>query len=135
MNSWQITKKDLRLLVRDRRTLFVLIVLPMAFIAILGFSTGQLFSEREKARQVKIGLLNEDQTPLADQLIAEANKLAALSIIEMTSRDDSEKELAEGKVDVLVVIGPHYHERVADLKIGDIFYIEEGRLAGKLKSL
>ena len=53
MNAWRITGKDLKLLIRDRRTLFVLVALPLAFITILGLSTGQLFSQREKARKVR----------------------------------------------------------------------------------
>src|SRR5574337_118888 len=111
MNAWQITKKDLRLLVRDRRTLFILVVLPMAFISILGFSTGQLFSEREKTQRVRVALVNEDKTPAADQIRAEAAKLGALAIVDLESVTEANQKLAEGDIDVIVVIGPQYHER------------------------
>ena len=42
MGFLEITRKDLLLLVRDRRALVVLLLLPMAFICILGLSTGRL---------------------------------------------------------------------------------------------
>ena len=48
MTFWKITKKDLRLLSRDRRTLFGLVALPLFFITILGISAGQLFTAKER---------------------------------------------------------------------------------------
>ncbi|MBI3862357.1 MAG: hypothetical protein HY290_10725, partial [Planctomycetia bacterium] len=71
MNAWPVTKKDLKLLVRDRRTIFVLVALPLAFIAILGLSTGQLFSQREKSRKVHVAVVDEDQSPLSVKLLDE----------------------------------------------------------------
>jgi len=135
MNAWQITKKDIRLLLRDRRTLFVLLALPMTFISILGVSTGQLFSEREKARTVRVGVVNEDQSLLAGKLLTEVHELRALELRELTDRRAGEEELAKGSIDVLVFIGPEYHKRVEELDLGDMFYTDRGRLAGKLRSL
>jgi len=135
MNAWQITKKDVKLLVRDRRTLFVLIALPLAFIAILGTSTGQLFSEREKARKVRVGVVNEDQSELAGKLMTEVQKLEALEMHEFEKRTEGRESLTVGKVDVLVIIGPEYHKRVEELDLGDIFYIDRGKLAGHLNGL
>jgi ABC-2 type transport system permease protein len=135
MNAWQITKKDVKLLVRDRRTLFVLVALPLAFIAILGVSTGQLFNEREKARKVRLGVVNEDQSDLAGKLITEVNRLNALELHEFGKRQEGRESLSIGRVDVLVTIGATYHERVEQLDLGDIFYTEEGRLANRLDGL
>lgn len=135
MNAWQITKKDLRLLARDRRTLFILVALPMAFISILGLSTGQLFSEREKARKVRLGVVREDESDLSGKLLTEVYKLRALEVQELDSRTVAKQELAEGKVDVIVFIGAGYQKRVEELDLGDLFYVDNGRLAGKLHSL
>lgn len=143
MNAWQITKKDVRLLIRDRRTLFVLVALPMAFISILGFSTGQLFSEREKARKVRLAVVNEDivdpQTKdvseLSGKLLTEVKRLDALELHEYPDLQHAQEALAEGNVDVMVVIGPEYHTRVEELDLADIFYNDEGRLSNKLGSL
>lgn len=135
MNAWEITRKDVKLLVRDLRTLFVLIALPLAFISILGLSTGQLFSEREKASKVRVGVVNEDESPLSGRLLTEVYKLNALTIEELHDRRKAREELAEGRIDVLVFIGPKYHERVEQLDLGDLFYTDRGRLAGKLHAL
>jgi len=135
MNAWQITRKDLKSLIRDRRTLFVLVALPLAFITILGLSTGQLFSQREKARKVRLGVVNEDQSELAGKLLTEVYKLEALETREFSGRSEAKGLLVDGDLDVFVVIGRHYHERVEELDVGDLFYPEQGQLAGDLENL
>jgi ABC-2 type transport system permease protein len=135
MNAWQITKKDLRLLVRDRRTLFVLVALPLAFISILGVSAGQLFNEKEKTRKVRIGVIDQDQSELSGKLLTEVLKLKALEVSQLTDRSAARELLDDGKIEVLVTIGPHYHEVVAGLDVSDIFFTDDGRLSGKLQSL
>ena len=42
MGFWEITKKDLKLLVRDRRTTALLVVLPLVFITIIGLTYASL---------------------------------------------------------------------------------------------
>src|SRR5262245_55813502 len=135
MNAWQITRKDLKSLIRDRRTLFVLVALPLAFITILGLSTGQLFSQREKARKVRLGVVNEDQSELAGKLLTEVYRLEALETREFSERSEAKRLLVDGDLDVFVIIGRHYHERVEQLDVGDLFYPEQGQLAGDLENL
>jgi len=133
MPAWQITKKDVRLLVRDRRTVFVLVALPMLFITILGFQAGQLFSEQSKAKKMRVGVVNEDDSSLSGKLITEVLNINALEVVELSDREKGKEMLADGKIDVLAYIGPHYHERVEELDIEDLFFTEQGKLAGKLQ--
>src|SRR5438105_1839143 len=109
MNAWQITQKDLRLLLRDRRSLFVLIALPLLFITILGFSAGQLFSAKVKTKKVRLVLVNQDTSPLAIKLLDEVKKLDALEITELSVPHEAKELLADGKFEVLVIVGPQYH--------------------------
>src|SRR5260221_8441023 len=106
MTFWKITKKDLRLLARDKRTLFGLVALPLFFITILGISAGQLFTAKEKAKKVRVGVVNEDASALSTVLIGEVLKLDALEVIEMADRGEAREQLADGKVDVVAFIGP-----------------------------
>src|SRR5437773_8388442 len=103
MNAWQITGKDLKLLIRDRRTLFVLVALPLAFITILGLSTGQLFSQREKARKVRLGVVREDQSELSGKLLTEVYKLEALETREVSEPAEAKRLLVDGDLDVYVI--------------------------------
>ena len=135
MNAVQITRKDLTLLVRDRRTLFVLVALPLAFISILGLSTGQLFSQATKNRTVRVAVVDADDSSLSLKITAELDNIKALEVSRFPDRSTARKELAEDRVDVLLYIGPGYDERVAELELWDFFHVDEGRLQGKLKSL
>src|SRR5882757_2399176 len=118
MNAWQITKKDIRLFVRDRRTLFVLVALPITFITILGLSAGQMFSAKEKSKKVRLGVVNEDTSQISEKLLDEVQKLEALEITELPDREAGTELLGDGKIEVLVFIGPRYHELVDELNLG-----------------
>lgn len=54
MSFWNITAKDLYLLGRDRRTATNLLLLPLAFIAIIGMTTGKLMGWRSSNNTLKI---------------------------------------------------------------------------------
>lgn len=135
MTFWKITKKDLRLLARDKRTLFGLVALPLFFITILGISAGQLFTAKEKAKRIRVGVVNEDTSSLSSNLIGEVLKLDALELIELADRSEGQERLADGKVDVVAFIGPRFHERVDELDTADIIFAETGKLSGGLRSL
>src|SRR5579872_6062166 len=135
MNAPQVSKKDLKLLVRDRRSVFVLIAMPLAFIAILGLSTGQLFSQREKARKVRLGIVNEDTSDFSGRMLTEVYKLKALQIEEIADRKQAKRRLVDGDIDVMVMIGEHYHDCVEKLDVVDVVYPDKGVLDGQLENL
>jgi ABC-2 type transport system permease protein len=135
MDAWKITKKDARLLFRDKRTLLSLVVLPLLFITILGLSAGQFFSEKEKAKKMRVGVVNEDDSPLSGKLITEVVKLEALEVSELPDRQQAKDLLDDGKLDVVAFIGPAFRERVDRLDTGDLFFIDTGRLSGRLRNL
>jgi ABC-2 type transport system permease protein len=135
MNSREITSKDLLLLCRDRRTLSVLVALPLAFISILGFSTGQLFSQADKSHAVKVGIVDADATELSENIVQKLRGMSALTVSDYPDRSAARAALAEDKIHVLLYIGPKYHEKVADVTLYDLFHVERGNLRGKLKVL
>ena len=135
MNAIQITRKDLLLLFRDRRTLSVLVALPLAFIAIIGSSTGQLFSQAESARKIKIGVVDAQRSELSAKIVDELLGIAALEISNYDDRPAARTALAEDKIHVLLYIGPTYDARVDALEAFDLFHQKEGRLKTRLDSL
>jgi ABC-2 type transport system permease protein len=135
MNFWKITKKDVRLLLRDRRALFVLVALPLTFITILGFSAGQLFSQKEKGKKYRLGVVNEDSSKYSADLLAEVRKIEALEVTELVDMAEARTLLDDGKIEVLAHIGPRYQELVDDLDLSDVVETDTGKLAGKLRSL
>ena len=135
INASQITKKDLLLLFRDRRTLSVLVALPLAFIAIIGSSTGQLFSQAQTARKIKIGVVDAQHSDQSIKVVDELHRISALEISNFDDRPAARTALAEDDIHVLLYIGPSYDKQVDALEVYDLFHRDEGRLKGKLKSL
>jgi ABC-type Na+ efflux pump permease subunit len=60
MAVWILAKKDLRLLLRDRRALVILLAMPIIFILILGMLLGEGFGRRPDDR-LRVSLVNLDQ--------------------------------------------------------------------------
>ncbi len=58
MKAWEITKKDLRILLRDARALFVLLVLPLVFITIIGLTMGKLLGWKNTNQVLKVGVVD-----------------------------------------------------------------------------
>jgi len=135
MNALEITRKDLLLLFRDRRTLSVLVALPLAFIAIIGSSTGQLFSQAGAARKIKVGVVNAQQGELSDRIVQELEGISALELSNFEDRPAARTALAEDKIHVLLYIGPSYVARVDALEVFDLFHLQQGRLKHKLEYL
>ena len=135
MNAWQITLKDLRLLQRDRRTLFILVALPLIFITILGLSTGQFLNARDKNQLIQLAVVNQDPSELAQQLAESFQKKEGLESKVLKTREEAVDQLDHARVMAVILIGPKFQERVDELSAADILYLDEGLLAGGLKSL
>jgi ABC-2 type transport system permease protein len=58
MKAWEITKKDVRILLRDARALFVLLVLPMVFITIIGLTMGKLLGWKNTNQVLRVGVVD-----------------------------------------------------------------------------
>ena len=87
-----ITRKDLRLLSRDRRALVILVALPMVIIAIVGSSTGRLRNDREQRRLgLNIEVADFDQTPTSRRL---GGFLAAFENVRILPVPVTESDLA-----------------------------------------
>ena len=135
MQSWQVAKKELRLLVRDRRALIVLIVFPVTFIAILGVSTGRLLGWREENQLLSIAVVDQDCSDIARQLIESLASHDGLNVRRIRNRRKARELIAQRDANVALFIGPSFHERVETLKLRDILDSKHGQLAGGLASL
>jgi ABC-2 type transport system permease protein len=60
MAIWIIARKDLRLLLRDRRALIILLAMPFIFILILGLSLGEGFGQKPDDR-LRVSLVDLDR--------------------------------------------------------------------------
>ena len=107
MGGWQITRKDLRLLLRDRRALAVLIMLPLIFITIIGLTTGQLLGWRSSNQILKIAYVVDPQEPKPREAAAEGEGDAA-------DEEETDDELADPNAPGQVVINKNLITKVVN---------------------
>src|SRR5438270_7837966 len=60
MATWAIAKKELRLLLRDRRAALILVAMPLLFILILGLLLGETFGQKADDRQ-RVSIVDLDE--------------------------------------------------------------------------
>ncbi|HTI49658.1 MAG TPA: ABC transporter permease, partial [Planctomycetaceae bacterium] len=135
MGAWEITKKDLRLILKDRGALYTLLALPVVFIAILGVSTGQLITTHESAKLVKIGVVDEDGSELAEQVYHDLSQIGGLKVDKVNDRDEGNLRLQDGRSSVVVILGNEFSNRIDSLDMGDVIDMEHGKLARGLSAI
>jgi len=128
MGAWIIAIKDLRLIVKDRGAAFTLLALPVVFIAILGVSTGRLLTTRDELKLLKIGLVDEDGTEIAERVFNNLSTIGGMKVEKISDRDEAKLHLQDGRSSVVVILGKDFHNRVEDLDLGDVLDAEHGKL-------
>lgn len=135
MRAWEITIKDLQLILKDRGALYTLLALPVVFIAILGVSTGQLITTHDAAKLVKVGLVDLNQTELSDHVFRNLSAIGGLKVDKISDRDEAMLRLQDGRSNVVVILGKEFDSRVEDLDLGDIVDTDHGKLSKGLTSI
>ena len=135
MGAWEITIKDLRLILKDRGALYTLLALPVVFIAILGVSTGQLITTHDQANLVKIGVVDESATELSAEVFENLSTIGGLKVSKVKDRDEAQLRLQNGRSSVVVIFGKEFAEKIDDLELSDVFDSEHGKLKKGLSAL
>lgn len=135
MGVWEITIKDLRLILKDRGALYTLLALPVVFIAILGVSTGQLITTHEASKLLKVGVVNENGQPLAESIFKSLSSIGGIKAVEVSDRDEARLWLQDGRSSVVVIIGNDFDTKIDELNLRDIFNTEHGKLSQGLAAI
>ena len=129
MSAWQITRKDLLLLLKDKRAVVLLIVLPLLFISIVGMSTGQFLTRDDDSQRFRILVVDKCDVDLSHELVAALQKHRELLVTVVPSPTDANDTLQRGDASMLITIGKDFEARAEDLQISDVFNSETGPLA------
>ncbi len=135
MTAWYIARKDLLLLVKDKRAVVLLLVLPLLFISIVGMTTGQFLTRDENNQRFKVAAVDRCETDLSRELLTRLEQHGELLVARMTSVEEGRSVLKRGEVSLLVTIGPEFQERADALRISDIVNSDRGPLAAGPASL
>ena len=127
--AWDITVKDLRLLLLDKRALVLLLLLPLLFIAILGMSTGQFLTTQDKPSRYRVGIVQQDQSELANQVVKNLQQHKDLEIVTFPNSAAADLENKQTPVSALITIGPQFTAKVDELTMYDMLGGEAGGIA------
>lgn len=135
MSAWQITRKDLLLLLKDRRAVVLLLVLPLLFISIVGMSTGQFLTRDDNTQKFRILVVDQNSTDLSQQLIHELQRNREFTVTVQNSATDANAKLQRGDASMLITIGSNFDKRAEELRISEVFNSDSGMLAGGPEAL
>jgi ABC-2 type transport system permease protein len=123
MPIWTIAKKDLRLLLRDRRAVIILLVMPLIFIAVLGLSLGEGFGQKPDNR-LRVFVLNLDEgnydraagfptKPWSQVVLNDLANTAGIRVQAIPTQDEAERLTSTSRVAAVLVFGPHFSADVS----------------------
>jgi len=114
--TWSITRKETLHIVRDRRTLFLVIFMPAFLLLLLAY----VFSF--DVENFRIALLDQDQSPLSRKYVSYLTSDGMLNLIEsVRSYDEADQSLLASRVYAVLVIPPGFHR---DLMRGEDVQVE-----------
>lgn len=128
MGFVEITRKDLLLLLRDRRALVVLLLLPMAFICILGLSTGRLLGWKNGNQFLRLGVVDQSRTRHSKLIIERMQAIDGVRTVQLSSLEEAEQRLSDRNLTAAVVIGRDFESHVEQLAPHEIFDAEQARM-------
>lgn len=128
MGFAEITRKDLLLLLRDRRALVVLLLLPMAFICILGLSTGRLLGWRNDNQLLKLGVVDLCHSRHSELIIARMQAIDGVKTVPIPSLADANQQLEDRSLSAAVIISEDFQAHVDELSPQQIFDVREARM-------
>jgi sodium transport system permease protein len=107
-----IFKKELTDILRDKRTIITMIVIPLALVPILltlVFKVAQRQQRIAEGEEIKIALIGGDFAPrLAELVVADTQ----FTIVEGIAEADIESKIREDSLDGALVIPPHFPDRI-----------------------
>ncbi len=122
MRFWNIVQKDVILLVRDSRALFVLVVFPLVFITIIGLTTGKLLGWKNENQILKIGVIDRtNYAELEDETDRRRARNMAMKMVNgvrsgknqrgemLDSNRRFQESLENGSLDAVLEIGPEFY--------------------------
>jgi len=124
MRVIDLALKDLKQLIQDRRSLFFLLVMPLAFTLLFGFMFGG-FGGGEEDPRLLLALVDEDGSPVARQLVAFLGDSEVFRLVEDDGADiDRLKEqVAEEDLGGALVIPEEYGEALMEGELPELTLI------------
>jgi ABC-type Na+ efflux pump permease subunit len=118
MAIWSLAKKEFRLLVRDRRAVLLLLVMPLIFILILGLLLGESFGQKPDDR-TRVSIVDLDQGPgfepgesWAQVVQRDLAETAGIRLEILHSKEEAQRLIDEHKRPAVLIFEPSFSAQV-----------------------
>ena len=132
--TWLLARKDLLLQVRDRKAMLIMLAMPLVFIAIIGFSVGEINGWQGESQGLKFAVVDESGDQLSRKVIAALEQRGGVHIEVVPNRDVAETLVQRQTSDVGLLIGRKFREYADQLHLGDVLDPRSGRLAAGIQA-
>jgi ABC-type Na+ efflux pump permease subunit len=121
MAVWTLAKKELRLLLRDRRAALILLALPLVFILVLGLLLGESFGQKPDDR-LRFSIVDLDEgfaldrfpfEPWSKVVERDLAETAGIRLDMIASRAEAERVIEDHKRAAVLILEPTFSEKVA----------------------
>jgi len=122
-NVITIWKKEIKDTIRDRRTLFSMVIIPILLMPVIMIGMFKLIesqTESQKEKAVKIAIANEDAAPQIAAAITQQGKVEVVKV-----DGDLQTAVAEEEVDAAIIIPADFQELVVSQKNAELELISK----------
>src|SRR5712692_9041018 len=116
---WTLTKKELRLLVRDRLAALLLLVMPLLFILVLGLLLGEGFGQKPDDR-MRVSLVDLDEGPCllagnktwAEVVRADLAETPGIRVEVISTEEEARRLIQDHKRAAVLVFKPDFSRQI-----------------------
>ncbi|URN96397.1 MAG: ABC transporter permease [Candidatus Pristimantibacillus lignocellulolyticus] len=130
MLSMWIVQKDLLLLIRNKKALLTLLLMPLILIAILGSAFSNMFAsdEDETVAMFHIGVVNEDGSEQSNRFVEDVlqNQLSNFMTIEQLSRAEINEAMDSERISVTLLIPKGFGDQLINNNLPEVELISAG---------
>lgn len=101
---WVVLGKDFLQLARDWRAVILLVLMPLAFIVVLGVSLGE--------DRVRVSVVNQDRGKWSQRVLDDLGETAGIQVELIESFERAERLVRSGRRAAVIVFGPDFSQRV-----------------------
>lgn len=134
MKVLQIAFKDVEILFKDKRTVLLIILMPIVLIFVLGLSLNSLFTDDEaNIQKASLVVIDKDNTELSKEIMNffEGDSIKKYVKNEKLTEDEAKEKINKGQLTALIVIPKGYEQEVSKNKKTDIrLYLDKGSPVG-----
>jgi len=123
-------QKDLLLLIRNKKALLTLLLMPLILIAILGSAFSNMFAsnEDETVAMFHIGVVNEDGSVHSNRFVEDVlqNQLSNFMTIEKLSRSEINEAMNSERISVALLLPKGFGDKLINNNLPEVELISAG---------